>query len=236
MLVLAGTLALIAGLLWQMPLSIPLGMALAATHGRLSASSFAGPWHDGAVNLVCRSASGHGYDCGHYRISVVPRWDGPVLTAQAASGMAIWRGAQRWQGEARTLKLPAGAIAIVLPFVEQMQLGGELRIDGRISGSGRSLESVDMDLRWRGHLYEFPFAEQTLRVTGDARKISLHWQPTAARPRFEGGIECTPEGNCRGSVFVYSDAEGSDLTRFLAAGGRRDASDPTRFEFGINVR
>lgn len=227
--------AFLAGLVWQMPLALPLGMALAQTGGRLGLVAAEGTWRRGKASLACRTAGGKSLACGHFALRSGVSLAGFELAAQGLRGTAVWRGAREWTGQVDALALPAGSLAALLPLVEQMQVGGELVVDGQLAGSGRALRRIALDVHWRGSVYEFAFAPQSLRIEGSGERVDMRWQPTDGLPRFEGAVSCDRAARCQGRVWVLTDGRDAALKDFLSAAGRRNA-DGTRFEFVLDVR
>lgn len=235
-LVLAGILAFFAGLVWQLPLAAVLPALLAASDGRLAAGRIDGTWHTGSATLVCRTPDRRTHDCGFHRIALGMAELAPQASLRSAGGGLRATGWPGWTVEIDEMRLPAATLAAVLPLAGQMQIEGDLRVRGRAEGASQELRESTLSVAWRGEIHGFSFAPQTLEVGGDGRQMRLRWLPTEGLPRFEGGVECDARAACSGVVYVQTDGQNADLSAFLAAGGRRDAADPGRYEYRVNVR
>ena len=235
-LVFAGALAFVAGLLWQMPLAAVLPELLEASGGRLAAGRIDGTWHTGSATLVCRTPDRRTHDCGFHRVELGTAGLSPRVTLRSAGGGMQAAGWPGWTVEIDEMRLPAATLAAVLPLAGQMQIEGDLRVRGHAEGASQQLRESSLSVDWRGEIHGFSFAPQTLEVGGDGQQVRLRWLPTEGLPRFEGGVQCDARAACSGVVYVQTDGQNADLSAFLAAGGRRDAADPGRYEYRVSVR
>lgn len=225
----AALLAATAGALWQMPLGQALRWMPAATKGALHVDFAQGVWHDGVFALGCTTPNGRTYDCGRYALLVKALAGGAddllKFSATQPGGGSIqgqW-GIRDWHLELSRARLPMAALAIALPIVEQMQLGGDVWVDGRIAGSGK----VSLALRWQSEFGEFPTGEQKVRIEGAANRYELKFLPPdpldgPARVSMQGKVDCDfvagrAGARCRGEVEVQTDRSVPKLEGFLAA-------------------
>lgn len=235
-LMLAGAISFAAGLVWQMPLAAVLPGVLEGARGRLLLGEVQGVWHDGSAQLICRTPDALRHDCGYHRLQLAREGLSPWLQLSAAESRVKARPGQSWRVDIEEMRLPAAALGAALPLAGQMQLGGLLKVTGSASGDGRMLGDAKLAIDWHGEIHGFPFAPQTLDVTGSATQASLRWRPTEGTPRFEGGVDCDSRGACSGLVHVRTDGRNAELAALLSVGGVRDPADPNRYEFRINVR
>ena len=136
--------------------------------------------------------------------------------------------------QATDWRLPTAALAAWLPVVEQLQMGGEMRLTGETQIQGKTV----FTLRWQGEIGEFSIGEQILEIEGVNNRFDLRFAPKAEGPvRLEGGVVCdvgSTLSRCRGEVFVVSSGLDAKFDQLLQAAGQTVA--PGRYRFKVDAQ
>jgi hypothetical protein len=209
-----------------------------------------GPWHDGEMEIGCRTPGGRLLACGRYRVAV-GRDGGAVRLALRQPGeasLALRFHAGGWQASVRGFRLPAAALAAWSPLVEQMRLSGILIVTGSFEAPGQ----IDLAVAWQGVIGDFALGEQRLHIAGNGDRLTISFEPPVGRrePRpatgalLAGGVSCeatrapgSPSAagrlRCRGEIDVVSSGADERFEQLLAASAQRVA--PNRYRLQVDA-
>lgn len=244
-LALAGASGLAAALL-EWPMAEAARRLEPATHGALVPLAAQGRWHDGTLHLACATPGGRLLDCGRYALHLERAGWGLALVAQqpGGGGLRLVADSAGWRGRANEWRLPAAALAAWLPLVEQLQVGGEMRVSGEVQPAGKTALTV----RWLGEIGEFPIGEQSARIEGSGERFDLRFGASgapdpAAAVRLEGGVSCRAgkaanggaarAARCSGEIIVVSSGNDKRLDQLLGVAGR--PIGPGRYRFKVDA-